>query len=108
MTTHTTSPEELANHLAFLQNDLSDPDFHRLTLEMSKRTQAGYEAILKEAIAAGELVPCDVAKLARAISALSGGSLIGWAIHREGTATKWVKRDLATLLTPYKRRTRRA
>jgi AcrR family transcriptional regulator len=33
MAAHVRSPEELANSLAFLQIDLSDPDFHRLTLE---------------------------------------------------------------------------
>jgi AcrR family transcriptional regulator len=109
MTRHTTSPEELANHLAFLQNDLTDPEFHRLTLDMSTRHLAAYRALLTDAIAAGELVTCDTARLARAIGAISGGSLIAWAIHREGTAEHWVKEDLATLLAPYRparRRTR--
>jgi AcrR family transcriptional regulator len=27
------SPDELANHLAFLQIDLTDPEFHRIALE---------------------------------------------------------------------------
>jgi AcrR family transcriptional regulator len=107
MTQFTTRPEELANHLAFLQIDLSDPDFHKLTLEMSVRHQARYEALLKETVTAGELRPCDTAGLARAIGAMSGGSLIAWAIHREGTAEHWVKADLATLLGPYKRTTRK-
>ena len=98
-----TSPEELANHLAFLQIDLSDPDFHRHTLDMSTRTQAGYRALLKEAVSAGELVPCDTTRLARAVSAIAGGSLIGWAIFREGTAEAFVRADLDTLLEPYSR-----
>jgi len=98
-----TSPEELANHLAFLQIDLSDPDFHRHTLDMSRRTNAGYRAFLDEAVSAGELVPCDTARLARAVSAIAGGSLIGWAIFREGTAEAFVRADLDTLLEPYTR-----
>jgi AcrR family transcriptional regulator len=98
-----TSPEELANHLAFLQIDLSDPDFHRHTLDMSTRTNAGYRAFLDEAVSAGELVPCDTARLARAVSAIAGGSLIGWAIFREGTAEAFVRADLDTLLEPYRR-----
>lgn len=98
-----TSPEELANHLAFLQIDLSDPDFHRHTLDMSTRTHAGYRAFLDEAVSAGELVPCDTARLARAVSAIAGGSLIGWAIFREGTAEAFVRADLDTLLEPYTR-----
>lgn len=107
MTEHTASPEELANHLAFLQIDLSDPDFHRLTLKMSRRNLAGYTALLNDAVKAGELRRCDTARLARAISAVSGGSLIAWAIHREGTARQWVTEDLATLLAPYRRSKRR-
>jgi AcrR family transcriptional regulator len=98
-----TSPDELANHLAFLQIDLSDPDFHRHTLDMSTRTNAGYRALLDEAVSAGELVRCDTARLARAVSAIAGGSLIGWAIFRDGTAEAFVRADLDTLLEPYRR-----
>jgi AcrR family transcriptional regulator len=97
-----TSPEELANGLAFLQLDLSDKAFRALALENSERILAGYRALLDGAVASGDLAPCDTKALARAIGALSGGSLIGWAIHREGTAEKWVKADLETLLAPYR------
>jgi AcrR family transcriptional regulator len=102
MTRHIQSPEEMANHLAFLQIDLSDPDFHRLMLSSSQRIEAGYRALLDEAVAAGELTPCDTARLARAVGALSGGSLLGWAVHRRGTADAWVRDDLATLLDRYR------
>ena len=102
MTQHAHSPEELANSLAFLQIDITDPEFHAHTLEMSKKTLAGYRALLKDAIAAGELKPHDTLRMARAINAMAGGSLIAWAIFREGTAERWVKRDLDTLLAPYR------
>ena len=94
--------DELANSLAFLQIDITDPEFHVHTLEMSKKTVAGYRTLLKEAIAAGELKPHDTTRMARAINAIAGGSLISWAIFREGTAERWLKRDLETLLAPYK------
>lgn len=94
------SPESLANHLAFLQIDLSDDDFHRLALAGHLRNIAGYHTLLDEAVAAGELVPCDTARLARAVSAVAGGSLIGWAIMREGNVVDYVKQDLLTLLEP--------
>jgi hypothetical protein len=42
--------------------------------------------------------------MARAINALAGGSVITWAIFREGSAEKWVRRDLETLLAPYRAR----
>lgn len=98
-----TTPEELANGLAFLQLDLSDKRFHELALENSVRIHAGYRALLDEAVAAGEVAKCDTQALARAVGAISGGSLIGWAIHRQGTAVKWVTADLETLLAPYRR-----
>ena len=96
------TPEELANSLAFLQIDITDPEFHRHTLEMSKKNVAGYRALLKDAVAAGELKPHDTARLARAVNAIAGGSVINWAIFREGSAEKWVRRDLDTLLAPYR------
>lgn len=102
MTRHMSTPEELANGLAFLQIDLSDPEFHAMALENSRRVLAGYRALLDDAVAAGELDRCDTASLARAVEAISGGSLIGWAIHRSGTAEEWVRKDLTTLLARYR------
>ena len=97
------SPESLANHLAFLQIDLSDPEFHALALASHRRTDAGYRALLDDAVAAGELVPVDTARLARAVAATAGGSLIAWAILREGDVGTFVRDDVDTLLAPYRR-----
>ena len=102
MTRYISSPAEVSNHLAFLHLDLSDPEFYALLLENSKRITAGYRKLLDEAVARRELVACDTARLARAVEALAGGSLIGWAVHRRGTAEAWVRRDLDTLLEPYR------
>ena len=103
MTRHTRSPEEMANHLAFLQIDLSDPDFHRLAVEMTRGNLAGYRALLDEAVATGELIPCDTTRLSFVIEAIAGGALISWAILREGTSEAWVREDLETLLEPYRK-----
>ena len=102
MTRYVKSPEEMSNHLAFLQTDLSDPDFYAVMLENARLIIAGYRRLLDEAVAARELVRCDTARLARAVDALAGGSLIGWAVYREGTAESWVRHDLDTLLEPYR------
>jgi AcrR family transcriptional regulator len=101
MTRYVTSPEEMSNHLAFLQTDLSDPDFYAIMLENSRRILDGYRRLLDDAVAARELVPCDTARLARAVDAVAGGSLIGWAVYRKGSAEAWVRHDLDTLLEPY-------
>jgi AcrR family transcriptional regulator len=104
MTRQVKSPQELANGLAFLQLDVSDPDFHRLAVKNSRRLQAGYKALLDEAVAIGELAPCDTGRLARTVGAVSGGSLIAWAIMRDGPAEHWVREDLMMLLAPYRPR----
>jgi AcrR family transcriptional regulator len=108
MTRQMKSPEELANGLAFLQMDISDPEFRRVAVESARRIQAGYEHLLDEAVAAGELPPCDTARLARGVNAVAGGSLIAWAILRVGSAERWVRHDLETLLEPYRRVSRAA
>ena len=96
------TPEEVANHLSFLQMDLSDPDFHRLMVISSKKTLEGYRRLLRDAVDAGELVECDTQRLARAINAICGGSLIQWAVFKQGTAVAWVREDVDTVLAPYR------
>jgi AcrR family transcriptional regulator len=98
------TPEELANSIAYLQIDLSDEDFHKHILASSRAMQRGYRKLLDEAVTEGQLRPCDTDALARAVEAMAGGSLIGWAIHRKGKAQTWVRKDLDTLLAPYRRR----
>ena len=102
------TPEEVANHLAFLQMDLSDPDFRRLMVMSSKKTLEGYRRLLRDAVDAGELVECDTERLARAITAICGGSLIQWAVFRQGTAVAWVRQDVDAVLEPYRARSRRS
>lgn len=112
MARQVTTPEELANGLAFLQADLTDPEFRAAARENSAGIHAGYRALIEEAVAAGELACGNAAQLARAVEAVAGGSLIAWAIHQEGSAEAWVRADLAALLDPYrpagKARVRRA
>jgi AcrR family transcriptional regulator len=106
MTRHVSKPEEMANHLAFLQLDLADPEFSKLMLESSRQMLAGYRRLLDEAVEKGELRACDTSRLARAVGAVAGGSLIAWAVYREGTAENWVRKDIDTVIAPY--RTKRA
>jgi AcrR family transcriptional regulator len=102
MAEHVRAPEELANNLAFFQIDLSDAEFHRLALEHSRRVRAGYQALLQEAITLGELIECDAGALASALQAVAAGSLLNWAIHRDGPVADWVRADIETLITPYR------
>ena len=95
------SPAALANHLAFLQIDLTDPDFHRHALAQSRVVRAELRSLLDAAVEAGELRPTDTRALARLVHVTLNGSLLAWAIHRDGTAVRWLARDLAALLAPY-------
>jgi AcrR family transcriptional regulator len=101
------TPDEVANNLAFLHVDLSDADFHRHAHTGSRRMHDGIRALVRDAVAAGELSRCDPARLASALQAAMYGSLLTWVVHREGEVSDWVRRDLRTLLDPL-RRPRRA
>lgn len=96
------TPEELSNHLAFLQIDLTDPDFHELALANALTNRKGIVELLDEAMAAGELRECDTDRLSVAVDAIAGGALINWAIYREGTAREAIHDALETLLGPYR------
>jgi AcrR family transcriptional regulator len=108
------TPTALAHNLAFLQIDLADADFHRHTLARSRGMRAGIRDLVRDAVAAGELVRCDPDRVASALQATLNGSLVTWAVHREGTLAAWVRRDLQTMLARWrtprgqKRRARRA
>jgi AcrR family transcriptional regulator len=96
------TPEILANSLAFLEMDLADPDFHRLALHHARQFRDQIHAMIEEAVAGGELRPCPVARLANAVQGMIGGSMLNWAIHREGKAATFMRTDLETLLRPYR------
>jgi AcrR family transcriptional regulator len=96
------TPEAFANALAFLEIDLADPEFHRLALAHARQFRAQIRVSLEEAMRAGELRRCPAARLANAVQGMIGGSLMNWAIHREGKAKAFIMADLETLLRPYR------
>ncbi len=93
---------ELANHLAFLQLDLSDPDFlERVNASMGALTREVADLLVR-AIAAGEVVHDDPEQLAEALVATWNGALITWAIFRNGTLDAWLGQRLDTVLDPHR------
>ena len=101
------TPETLSNSLAFLQMDLTDPEFHKHALAHSRATHAEIKKLLDAAVSARELVPCDTVRLAGAVQALMGGSLLQWAIDRDGKAADRMRQDVDVLLAPLLTRKRR-
>lgn len=94
------TPEMLSNNLAFLQIDLTDPEFHQHAHAHSRAMHAELKSLLDEAVKQGDLQCRDTSRLARAVQTMIGGSLLQWAIDREGKARDRVREDLDTLLKP--------
>jgi len=97
------TPEAMANGLAYLQIDLTDPDFRVITLAQFRTIRDETRKLLEEAVTARELRPCDTAELARLIQHVNGGAMLAWAVYREGSVAAWVRRELEALLAPYRR-----
>jgi AcrR family transcriptional regulator len=96
------TPGGLAHHLSYLQQDLTDPDFHRYTKEMALATDEEMGNLLREAVKVGELPRgADVQEMVRAIGVTISGSLMQWAFYREGTAAAWMLDDLERVLRTY-------
>lgn len=96
------SPADLARNLAYLQIDLTDPEFRTYMVTHARATRAGLERLVRAARGAGELLP-EVApsRLARTVEAVASGSLLTWAFYQQGTAREWMRADLDAVLAPY-------
>jgi AcrR family transcriptional regulator len=96
-----TTTQEVAHSLAFLQAQLSDPDFRTHSIAQSQGMYDGILSLVKDAVKVGEIRNVDPARLARAVQATLNGSVLGWTIHGKGTLPSWVRRDVQTVLRPY-------
>lgn len=96
------TPDTLARNLAYLQIDLTDPEFRGHLLRNARATRRELEALVRSAIVEGALSgDVDPGGLARTIEAVISGSLMTWACYREGPAGVWMRRDLDAVLQPY-------
>lgn len=96
------SPAAFARNFAYLQIDLTDPDFRQHIAKNARASRVELQQLIKEAIEAGELVSStNPRQLARTIEAVVGGSMLSWAFYQEGSAAKWMRKDLDAVLKPY-------
>jgi AcrR family transcriptional regulator len=96
------SPAALARNLAYLQIDLTDDDFRKHLLTQAKASRAAIVELLADAINAGELSrDADPRSLARGVETALSGSLLTWAIYRDGGAAPWLRHDVDAVLLPY-------
>lgn len=96
------TPDALARHLAFLQLELADPEFHRHILQHAEIAREQIRRLLTAAIEHSELRPCDTTALARALHVTYNGTLITWAIFREGELTSRLRQDIEFILQPFR------
>jgi AcrR family transcriptional regulator len=96
------TPEVLARNLAYLTQDVADPDLRKNLLVQSRATRKALKELLDEGVERGELVPgADTRALARTLESVIGGALMSWAIYREGTAKRYLREHVDTLLAPH-------
>jgi AcrR family transcriptional regulator len=94
------TPAAVSNGLAFLQVDLSDPEFHRFALAQARARLLELKKLLDEAVKAGRLARCDTTRLAFALDAVIRGAMVAWAVLRKGTAEQAMIEAAETLLEP--------
>jgi AcrR family transcriptional regulator len=97
-------PEEFANHLAFLHLELADGEFRALLGEHDAAVRAELAGYLRSAVASGHVATgADVDALAAAADSIRNGTQITWAMTRSQPLSEALRRDLSTLLDPYRR-----
>jgi AcrR family transcriptional regulator len=96
------SPAAFARSLAYLQIDLTDPEFRKHLVLQARATRAGLQELIKAAVMEGELIGnTDPAVLARTLEAMIAGSMMTWAFYRQGPARRWIQQDVEAVLGSY-------
>ena len=99
LTAHVSTPDAMANSVAFLHMDLSDPEFHGRAVAGLRDMRDLTCDLLDDAVAAGELpASTDTGALATSVLNAYNGALISWAIFREGDLADWLDREVRYVL----------
>ncbi|SEM44686.1 regulatory protein, tetR family [Streptacidiphilus jiangxiensis] len=98
-----TTPEEYANHLAFLCADLTDDEARARALAAHRAQDRATAALLAEAVTTGELRgDTDVTALTATVqSAVTGAGLL-WSLDHRATLTVRRREALDAVLAPYR------
>ena len=96
------TPQQLANHLAFLCVDLTDEDFNQAARQQALIFRERVQQLLDQAVTARTLKPIDTRTLAEAVHTAWNGALITWALVGRGPVRATVTRAVATILDPHR------
>ena len=88
----------MANHLAFLQMDLADPEFRKHAVAHGRAFRQEAARLFAAAIDEGRVGDGDPAALAAALQVAFNGALVTWAIHGEGSLGRSVRGALPIAL----------
>ena len=86
--------DALVNHLGVLQEELADPPRRAIVARQAR----GFRGALADALRREEDPPEDAEALARTLHTTWNGSLVTWAMVREGPLDAWLRRDLAAVM----------
>jgi AcrR family transcriptional regulator len=96
------SPRAALRNLAYMQHDCADPVIRRHVLRHARAARAHFAQLLAAAVSRGELRPeTDVTALAQMIDVTLLGSLLSWALHRDGPAATYFRYNLDAALRPH-------
>ncbi|GAA1102857.1 TetR/AcrR family transcriptional regulator [Nocardiopsis composta] len=97
-----TSREHLANNLALLQMDLTDPDLREHAVFQSRSLRVQTAVLLSEAVQVGRLADgTSPEALAMDLYTTYSGAMLTWAIDGEGTLEEWMRSNLLRTLAPH-------
>ena len=103
------SPAAFQRGLAYLQQDLADPDLAGLLARQMDGERETLAALLAAARNAGELVAdADPKRLAKLVEALIAGGMMSWTYRAKGKVSASVASLLEDLLAPYRNDRQRA
>jgi AcrR family transcriptional regulator len=99
-----TSREGLANNLAFLEMDLTDPELRSHAVAQSRALRANIAALLREATETGEIVTESPEALAQDLYATYSGAMLTWAIDGTGELSSWLAEHIDRALASHRNR----
>ena len=98
-----TTRDGLANNLAFLQMDLTDPELRPHAVAHSRALRDGIAALAADAVRAGLLAAGTLPEtLAADLWACYCGAMVTWAIDGTGTLPDWIAAHLERILAPHR------
>jgi AcrR family transcriptional regulator len=95
--------DAIANHLALLYLDLTDPELGAHAARQSRLFRRAITQLVDEAIRDGEINPTNAAELADTVYVVYNGALVTWAIDGTGSLTRWLSKRIDRVLAHHQR-----